>query len=244
MDTINWLIRECEKAFCNNLLCLLLIGSAQRDDTNPFSDIDVIAVIKTMEINQMNKLRLSLRLSEGLFDCSILCQDEFPKNPDDFCLGSHGCYQLELVLKRAKCVWGQNVLMQLGHPSECSIRASVAHKIAEYTWWLRRILIESNRERSLEANYKINSRLVKMIRDILYLRGYEKIVTEPTANVIKTFLSEYLSEFTSKEQQVVIGLGDSANTNINTANMSDAYLLIRCSIANKIYKQMTKIIYL
>ena len=242
MDTINNFVINCEHIFQDNLLCILLVGSAQRDDINPFSDIDIIMIIKTMNINQVAQLRLIIRSSNRLIDCSILCQDELSDDPNDFCLGSHGCYQLELVLKQAKCVWGENILLSMTSPTEHNIKVSIARKVIEYTWWIRRMFIESNRERSIEMNYKFNSRLIKMIRDVLYLHGNTGIIVNSVENILDEFFKEYTEMFTKAEQLVLVSLGDVEHININTSNMSDEYLLIRYSIANKIHNEITKMI--
>lgn len=243
MSMFNFFIEDCERIFQSNLSGILLLGSAGRDDTTPFSDLDVVVIIKTMSIDQVVQLRSVMRSSEGLLDCSILCQDELPNDPNNFCIGSHGCYQLELVLKQAECVWGQNILLAMARPTEHNIRLSVAHKVIEYTWWIRRMFIESNRERSLEINYKLNSRLIKIIRDILYLRGIKYSAIKPVRDVVGIFLAEYVEMLTDVERCIVSNLGDSGFVNVNTSNMSDEYLLARYSIANKIHKQVIQLVH-
>jgi len=166
---IRKLIDNFKDIFGNNLLCVLLLGSVQKDDSTPFSDIDIVVVIQRFNFVQIRKIRQLLRRSEKLLDISFLCWDEIPKNPDHFTIGTHGCYQLGLILNKAKCLYGQNVLLDLGSPSEESIKDSLLQKIIQYTWWARRMFVESNRNRSLESNYQLNSRLIKMIRGILYL---------------------------------------------------------------------------
>ncbi len=242
MDSLSRFVAECGFIFKKNLLCILLLGSTQRDDNNPFSDIDIVIIIKTMDTNQVVQLRSITRSLDKLLDCSILCKDELSDNSNDFCIGSHGCYQLELVLKKAKCIWGENILLSMESPTQHKIRVSIARKVIEYTWWIRRMFIESNRERSLEMNYNLNSRLIKMIRDILYLHGNTNSIIDSVENILKIFILEYAEMFTETERLTIIGLGKSRYINTNTSNMSDDYLLLRYSIANKIHKRVTEII--
>jgi|GEM_PF-3922012 len=242
MSVLTDFVTTCEQVFQDNLLCILLVGSAQRDETTPFSDIDVIVIIQTMNVDQVARLRSVIRSSAGLLDCSILCQDELPVDPNLFYLGSHGCYQLELVLKRAKCVFGQNVLLEIPSPTERDIRLSIARKVIEYTWWTRRMFVESNRKRTLEMNYKLNSRLVKMIRDILYLRGIRGSIIDPVGSIVDIFLREYIELFTEVETQVIANLGDTGRVNVDTSNMSDEYFLVRYSVVNKIHKEMARMV--
>lgn len=48
MDLSQWLSQQCEQVFGANLTSVLLLGSAQRSDTTPFSDIDVVVVTKDL----------------------------------------------------------------------------------------------------------------------------------------------------------------------------------------------------
>jgi predicted nucleotidyltransferase len=235
MSTLDRFIEDCRQIFEENLVCILLVGSVYRGDTTPFSDVDLILILKTMNSEQVTRLRTIVRSLEILIDCSILCADEIPADPNRFRLGSHGCYQLELVLKKARCVWGTNPLLVLPSPSRREIRKSIVDKITEYTWWVRRMFIESNKERSLKMNYQMNSRIVKMIRDILFLKQGTSI-DDPTTTVISTFISEHKSQLTHSEKKALRGLGNVRKIGRNAADMSDTYFLVRYIIANKIYK--------
>jgi len=240
MITLDQFINECQKIFKDNLACILLLGSVFRKDSNPFSDTDLIIILHTMDVEQVCKLRSVVRMLGMLIDCSILCMDEISKNPNDFRLGSHGCYQLELVLKKARCVWGTNILCGFPQPDISAIRRSIVEKIAEYTWWARRMFVESNRERSLEMNYKLNSRIVKMLRDFLYLKFHYNI-DAPVKKIITKFINEYDANLTHQEKQLLLSLADIKMIDKNISNLSDDYLLARYSLVNKIYKWTTEL---
>ncbi|HET8574673.1 MAG TPA: nucleotidyltransferase domain-containing protein [Candidatus Paceibacterota bacterium] len=241
MSILDWFIEQCQKVFSQNLKSILLLGSVQRGDTTPFSDTDLVIVIGTMNLVQVSQLRSVVRSLEILIDCSIICQDEIPTDPEKFRIGTHGCYQLELVLKHAKCVWGTNILLQFPTSGREALRRSVAEKVIEYTWWTRRLFIESNRDRSLELNYKLNSRIIKLIRDLLYLR-HEKDLNDPTEIVVSMFITEYSHLLTNEEKHALADLIYAPNISANTSNLSENYFLIRCSIVNKIHKEVVHLI--
>ena len=243
MFTLDWFTKKCEKAFGKNLICVLLLGSTQRADTTPFSDTDVVVICKTHILKDYYRLRNALRNSEGLLDCSVLYWDEIPDDPNQFHIGSHGCYQLELVLKKAQCIWGQNVLKTLPSPSPDNIRISILHKVIEYTWWARRMFIESNRERSLEDNYKLNSRLIKLVRDFLFLSGNSESITCTVKNALDQLLKRPGRLFTKKERRALLDLGDQSLISENTSNMSDEYFLLRLSIINKIQRHTVRTVH-
>lgn len=229
------LIKDCKMIFGGNLICILLIGSIQKEDTTPFSDIDLIAIIETFQVDQMKKLRHLIRNSEKILDFSFLCKDEISKNPNEFRVGTHGCYQLELILKKAKCLYGKNILLDIGDPSDECLRRSILDKIIQYTWWARRMFVESNRERSLENNYQLNSRLIKMISDFVYLSGISSMhLTADKA--VKIFLNDNTALLSDKEAKALIDISKKELARQNTSNMSDEYLEIRFSIINKLHK--------
>lgn len=242
MNFLNKFVDACKQACGDNLLCVLLIGSFQKQDSTPFSDFDLIAVIKTAHISDFQKIRKWLRSAEDFIDLSILCWDEIPKNPNEFRVGTHGCYQLELILKHASCLYGDNVLLQLGSPSNQAIQVSVFDKLVQYAWWTRRMFVESNRERSMASNYQLNSRLIKMLRDVMYLAGYKDIHTK-SAIVVQEFLKQFPHLFNKEEKLVLTNLADHRLASRNAANMSDNYFQIRLSIVNKLYKKASKIFY-
>jgi len=237
MSLSQWLTQQCEQSFGINLVSILLLGSSQRADITPFSDIDVVVVLKTHETDQIADLRSRMRSALGLIDCSILCEDEFPEKADEFLMGTHGCYHMEMVLKQAACLWGHNIFLSFPSPTKEKLEKSVRRKLDEYTWWMRRVYVESNRERTIGENHKFNSRLIKMLRDFLFLKGYTTSMTDPVSSVISVFLSAYGSALLdSHEMQTLSDLSNQELANILSANMSEEYLHIRYSIANKIYK--------
>lgn len=232
---LNNLVKDCETVFGENLICILLIGSIQKEDATPFSDIDLIAIIEAFKVDQMKKLRQLIRNSEKILDFSILCRDEISKNPNEFRVGTHGCYQLELILKKAKCLYGKNILLDISSPSNEHLRQSILDKIIQYTWWARRMFIESNRERSLENNYQLNSRLIKMVSDFIYLSETSSIhLTADKA--VKIFLNNNHALLSDKEVKMLIDISKKELAKQNTSNMSEEYFEARLSIINKLHK--------
>lgn len=223
-----------------NLHCVLLLGSVQQGDPTPFSDTDLVVILKTFNLRQMTEIRLLVRKSQRLWDISFLCWDEIPTNPNEFRIGTHGCYQL-MILQRARCVAGRNILLQLEKPSEKHMRISMLEKIQQYTWWARRMFVESNRERSIESNYQLNSRIIKVVRDFLYLAGYCHIaIQSPAKEAMQLFLRKkhFLKE---TERKALARLVDKKFVSENTADMSDAYLEMRFSVINKIHKKALRL---
>ena len=229
------LVDDLQKIFGSNLVCILLLGSVQKGDTTPFSDTDLVVIIETLRISQMKKIRHMIRKSEKLLDLSILCLNEIPLDPNKFRIGTHGCYQLELILKKAKCLYGKNILLKIGSPTKENINESLFDKITQYTWWARRLFIESNRERSLESNYQLNSRLIKMIRGTVYLSGIADIHMS-AQKTTRLFLKHHRALFSQKERQEILNLTNKSLISKNTSNMSEAYFEVRHSIANKLHK--------
>jgi len=224
---------ECASIFGDGLVCLLLIGSTESGDTTPFSDIDLVGVARKPDNAQMARLREVVRHSERLLDFSFLFQTEIPSDPNKFRMGSHGCYHLELVLKRARSLYGKNIFLNLPSPDPASLRLTVFEKLAEYNWWVRRLFVESNRPRSLSVNYQINSRLVKMARDYLYLLDGSGMTG--AACCVVNRLVEVSSIFTEEEKIAIIELARANCISENAGNMSEKYLELRFVIAGKLY---------
>lgn len=241
-DFVRRLVGNLEGIFGDNFFCVLLLGSVQKGDTTPFSDIDLVAVIKEFDLDRIKDVRRMLRQSEVLIDLSFICWDEIPKNPNLFAMGTHGCYHLGLILNKAKCLSGRNVLLDLGMPSEDNIRQSLVQKIIQYTWWARRMFVESNRERSLESNYQLNSRLIKMIRGLLYLSNQFDIHSI-AENAVNCFIEEYSDILSEEEISAVIGLVEKSSIGRNSANMSEEYFALRVSVINKIHREAIKLFY-
>lgn len=241
-DFVRRLVEDLKVIFGDNLLCILLLGSVQKRDTTPFSDIDLVAVIKEFDLGKIKDARQLLRQSEVLVDLSFICWNEIPKDPNLFAIGTHGCYQLGLILNKAGCLFGRNVLLDLGMPSEENIKQSLVQKIIQYTWWARRMFVESNRERSLESNYQINSRLIKMIRGLLYLSDQFDIHSR-TKKVIDRFVERHSDMLSKREISTVSGLVEESSIGRNSANMSEEYFALRISVINKIHKEAIRLFY-
>jgi len=241
-NLVKGFVERCKEILNENLICILLLGSVQRGDNTPFSDVDLVAVIKKWDEDQLKMIRQLVRHSEQLLDFSFLCWDEISKDPVKFRIGTHGCYQLELVLKNAECLIGSNILLNLPSPDKEDIKLSILDKIGQYTWWARRLFVESNRERSMESNYQLNSRLVKMIRGVMYLFDLTDIHQDSTATIEK-FLKNYSNLLSKNEKLTIRGLVHNELISKNTSNMSEKYLEVRLSILNKIHKEALKLSY-
>lgn len=233
--------QKLEKILNGNLLCLLLIGSVKNKDETPFSDIDLVAIIKDIDFEQMKQIRKLIRQTDQLLDLSFLCLEEIPLDPNKFRLGSHGCYHLELILKKAKVLSGNNILTKIKSPSKKALHLSVFEKIVEYTWWARRIFVESNRGLSIENNYKINTRLIKMLRDLLFLSGLSD-VSGPPKEIVNKFIETYPNLLLSGEKKILVSLANFDLAKKNAYNTKSNYMEIRFAIINKINKCANKIL--
>lgn len=222
-----------------NLVCLLLIGSVKNKDENYFSDIDLVALIKYFDFEQIKRVRKLIRQTNKIVDLSVLCLEEISSNPDNFRIGSHGCHHLELVLKKARVLSGINVLNKISSPSKKAIETSVFEKIVEYAWWARRTFIESNRKLSIEDNYKVNNRLIKMIRDLLFLLESFDIMST-VKETIDRFMKICPDLLLPEEKEALLNLISFKLSKEKTFDMSDDYLETRLSIINKIYRYSIK----
>lgn len=236
------LVMNCEKTLKENLICILLLGSAQKAKMTPFSDIDLVMVVKTFQAEQMSEIRQLVKESKEFLDLPFLCWDEIPQNPNEFRIGTHGCYELELVLKKATCLYGKNIFLELGTPFQEKIRASILDKISQYTCWARRMFLESNRERSIGSNYRLNTRLIKTIRDFLYLSGFPNIHA-PAEDAVYLFLEKCPGLLSEKESIELLSLTNKTLTSRKARDMSEEYLKVRFSIINKVYKAAMKIFF-
>lgn len=149
--------QKLEKILNGNLLCLLLIGSVKNKDETPFSDIDLVAIIKDIDFEQ------------------------------------------------------------------------------------RRIFVESNRGLSIENNYKINTRLIKMLRDLLFLSGLSDVSGHPK-EIVNKFIETYPNLLLSGEKKILVSLANFDLAKKNAYNTKSNYMEIRFAIINKINKCANKIL--
>lgn len=234
------LTHNCTSIFGKQLTCLLLLGSVQKKDTTPFSDIDLVGVVDVFCPKKMAAVREYVRGSKKLLDFSIIIRSEIPRDPNKFRIGTHGCYQLELVYKKSRCLHGKNLFLEFPSPNPELLRSSVFEKLAEYTWWLRRIYVEANRPRSFNLNYQINSRLVKMVRDYLYLFEEASIHGSALATVNRLIKTDSLS-LSEGEISTLLNLVHPSCINTNAGDMSEEYLKARFLLANKLYEGALKL---
>lgn len=233
-ELIEGLVKDCKVILGDDLICILLIGSVQRNDINPFSDVDLIIVINQLLIKKMAKLRMMIRNKNILLDMPFVVLEEIPRDPNKFRIGAHGCYYLELVLKNAKPIFGKNVFLNWDRPSLDNLHNSILEKIVQYIFEIRRIFLESNRPISIEQNHKINVRLLKVIKDILLIIGAVDINTS-NGIIVRQFFKEYPKVLTNCEKDVITSLYTSDGIHLRSSDMSEFYLENRFIIANKLY---------
>jgi len=229
-------VDACQAIFGDNLICVLLLGSAQRSDTTPFSDIDLVVVVGKVKTEDLVSLRDFVRSLDTLVDCSVLGVNEISEDPDLFRIGTHGCYQQDLVLRHAEAIWGDNFFADLPHPSTSVVRRSVLEKVVEYVWWVRRMFVESNRPRSFELNYQLNSRIVKIVRDVVYLATGSGIRT-PTRTLWLNFTNLPFTERLSGENQAIAcALLEPDQASVNASDLSEEFFEARCRLVNALYE--------
>lgn len=222
------------KTLGSKIIGLLHIGSNEREDNTAFSDIDLILLGKNLEIENLKAVREIVRNINYLVDMSIIQRNQVSTNPDLFQMGTHGCYFL-YVLKNAQIIYGVNFFEDYPEPSTFALRTSVFQKISEYTWASRRIFIESNRERSMSQNYQLSSRLMKSIKDVLWLNGTHHVIFLTAAESIALLETSTSNLLSDKEWQVLRSISNPQLRNSFVANMSEDFLQIRVSILEKLY---------
>jgi hypothetical protein len=153
-----------------NMIGLLHLGSNEHGDGTAFSDVDFVLLVKTMGIEELMAIRKAICNLGQLIDMPILQKGQIPADPDLFQLGTQGCYFVH-VLKNASTVYGVNLFQDYPEPNSQAVRMSLFRKISEYTLATQRAFVESNRERSVYQNYQLNSRLLKSVKDLLWLMG-------------------------------------------------------------------------
>ena len=104
------------------------------------------------------------------------------------------------------------------------------------------MFVESNREKSIENNYQINNRLIKMVRGLMYLSDFSDIHTS-SEKIMRIFLDHYPRLLSNQEKQEMLSLVNRNLISRNTANISEEYFEIRFSIINKIHKTAVDLVY-
>jgi len=215
---------------------LLQIGSNANHDNTVFSDVDLILLGKDFSKNNWQSLRNTVRQVDFLIDIPVILSSQLPVNPDLFQMGTHGCYFV-IVLKGAKVIQGKNSFDTYPSPTNDAVRVSLFRKISEYSWMVRRAFVESNRDRSVYQNYQINSRLLKMVKDLLWLLD----MSEPSHSLSSRETVDRLKQkaanlFTEKEWCLLELLSDPQYRNEFASNMSEQFLQKRVVIFEKTYE--------
>lgn len=235
MKSIDDFVTRTKEIFGQQLVSLLLLGSAQRHDTTPFSDIDFVLIVRRVHEKQVSKLRDYIRSMDILVDCSVIGLDEIPDDPDLFRVGTHGCYQAALVLKMADVLEGEDFFANRPEPSKEAVRRTVFEKVVEYVWWVRRMFVEANRPRTLELNYQLNSRIVKMVRDVLYLsEGWG--ITENPSSVVSAFADKHGGELSEAQVGLLFDLVNLDFIGLEAGDLSENYFHQRHRLVNDLYR--------
>ena len=218
------------------MIGLLHIGSHERQDDTAFSDVDLILLAQDFQIQDFRAVREIVRNLDYLVDMPVIQRGQLPANPDLFQMGTHGCYFLR-ILKSARIIYGNNFFENYPEPSVDAVRASVFRKIAEYAWAARRAFVESNRERSAYQNYQLTSRLLKAIKDVLWLGGSHSVHLLTAADSV-ALLEEGSSNLLSyHEWKTLRMISDPGIRNSLAANMSEDFLQVRMSVIEKLYNR-------
>jgi len=216
------------------MIGLLHIGSHERQDDTVFSDIDLILLVEDLTIWDLRAIREIIRNLDYLVDMPVIQRNQLPTDPDLFQMGTHGCYFL-YVLKSAQVIFGNNFFKDYPEATESAIRTSVFRKIAEYTWATRRTFVESNRERTMYQNYQLSSRLLKTVKDTLWLAGVYGAHTLTAAQSMTSLGITMPDILSDEEWKVMKMISDSEIRNTLAANMSEDFLQARMSVLEKLY---------
>ncbi len=213
---------------------LLHLGSHERQDETAFSDVDLILLVERFSMQDFQAIRGIFRNLDYLVDVPVIHHEQLPRNPDWFQNGTHGCYFLH-VLKNAEVLYGKNLFKDYPEPSEAAVRASVFRKIAEYTWAARRAFAESNRERSIYQNYQFSSRLLKMVKDVLWFAGFWDSYSFLSSQSISLLEEVNPNLLVGEEWETLKMISDSNTRNALAANMSEDFFVARMAILEKLY---------
>lgn len=216
------------------MIGLLHIGSNERHDETAFSDVDLILLVENFHIQDFRAVREIIRNLDYLVDMPVIQGDQLLANPDLFQMGTHGCYFLH-VLKSARTIHGANFFKDYPEPSITAVRTSVFRKVAEYAWAVRRAFVESNRERSTYQNYQITSRLLKTVKDVLWLSGSHTSHSLTAMESISSLEDIAFNLLSLEEWKIMKMISTPDFRNSLVANMSEDFLQVRVSVFEKLY---------
>lgn len=167
--SIDDFVCACTEWQSENLIGLLYFGGKSIPySKNKYSDWDIVPIMKSFSIEDSLAFRdITLRV-EGKLDIPIIWMDQLSKNPSDFQLVSQGCWYL-YILKRALVVYGKNPLKDYDDPPIEEIQKSLKRKIIEYCDFFHKSILE-NQTFSVELKYKLVSRLLKSVQDLLWFK--------------------------------------------------------------------------
>lgn len=218
-----------------SLIGLLLIGSEERQDETVFSDVDLVLVGDQIALTDYGAMRELVRNLSYFVDLAVVLRRELPDAPESFQMGAQGCYFVP-VLKHARVLYGVNPFSGLGDPDPAMVHESIFRKVAEYALAMRRAYIESNRERTTAQNYQIISRLLKMVRDVLWLGGIFHVHerSEESVAALRLLRSDLL---TADEWELLQQMANPRVRGMYVGDMSEDFFQRRIGVAEKLYGQ-------
>jgi hypothetical protein len=234
-------VKALLSAIGHKLVALLRIGSREKLDETAFSDTDLILLGTDLDRESLRSIRHIVRNLDCLVDMPVIQKSELPSNPDSFQMGTHGCYFVR-ILKQSRVIYGTNFFSTYPEPSRAAIRASIFRKIAEYTWSARRSYIESNRERTIAQNYQLNSRIVKMVKDILWLQDFADAYQYTGQQAITALQLDKRVILSRSDLDVLNLITDPRKRNSLASNMSEDFLENRIALIEVLYAHAVTIL--
>jgi hypothetical protein len=233
--------QKLESALGAKMVGLLCLGSTEQHDDTAFSDTDLVLLAKDLDLASLRSVREIVRDLPFVIDMPVIQAIELPANPDLFQICNQGCYFIP-VLKSARKICGANFFDDYPNPSMSAVRASVFRKVAEYTWAARRMFVESNRERTLAQNYQLTSRLLKAVKDVLWLEGHSKAYSYTAAQCTAALKASTNQWLPVEDEQTLNLISDPARRNQLAADMSEGFLDARLSVLEKLYTQAVSLL--
>lgn len=237
IKSINDFVCACAEWKSNNLIGLLYFGGKSIPySKNKYSDWDIVPIMKSFSVENSLAFRdITLRV-EGKLDIPIVWMDQLSKNSTDFQLVSQGCWYL-YVLKRALVVYGVNPLEDYDDPPMEEIQKSLRRKIIEYCDFFHKSILE-NSTLSVGLKYKLVSRLLKSVQDLLWFKlgvwNPAKISAVYGLNQVKSSILE------DDEWEVLESVCNSSFIEKEVVSCDDKFIMRLFCIQNKIRLEVDK----
>lgn len=230
------------KALGEKMVGLLCLGSTEQQDDTAFSDTDLVLLATNFNVDNFRSVREIVRDLPFIIDMPVIQAGELPVNPDMFLLCNQGCYFIH-VLKKARTVYGVNFFDHYPSPSVSAVRASIFRKVAEYVGAARRMFLESNRERTLAQNYQLTSRVLKTVKDVLWLEGHTNAHSYTAVGCASALKDNKNIKLAKEEIGTLNLLSDPGRRNQLAADMSEGFLEARISLLEKLYAQAVSLFF-